>query len=294
MSNERPDEFFSWRSRLEPPDALPAQGLDDRALSWKKLAGRLRNDPQAVGGLKGKSPLDAGTPLQDTGTLPLSRTGTRDRMAYRIAAACLLLALIPAALLFHPSNAPNPTVAPNQSGSSVYPSTPFSSLAAPPPARPSVPVAPPSGLASNENSPILRSGPTAKALARPNPPATATHPDLAAAQHPPMPARPDQIPAQHTPMPTRTDPLTLHPDPTPRQKDSPLTPTILAALQLNNDSPPQQTAPRTDPTNKTLINKQLRIVHINELDDHRQLEPAMTSARDREPEIKVLILFNNH
>ena len=45
MSDERPDEFFSWRSRLGPPDALPEQGLDNRDLTWEKLAHRLGKAP---------------------------------------------------------------------------------------------------------------------------------------------------------------------------------------------------------------------------------------------------------
>lgn len=69
MSNERPDEFLSWRGRLSRPDALPEQGLDDRELSWEKLAERLREKP-------------------------------RRRTGYWIAAACLLLALAPVARLF--------------------------------------------------------------------------------------------------------------------------------------------------------------------------------------------------
>src|ERR1700754_4104146 len=70
MSNERPDDFFSWRSRLGAPDALPEQGLDDRELAWEKLAERLREKPR------------------------------RRMTGYWIAAACLLLVLIPAARLF--------------------------------------------------------------------------------------------------------------------------------------------------------------------------------------------------
>jgi hypothetical protein len=75
MSNEKPDEFLSWRARLSRPDALPEQGLDDRELSWEKLAERLREKPR------------------------------RRRTAYWIAAACLLL-LAPVAHLFHERRAP--------------------------------------------------------------------------------------------------------------------------------------------------------------------------------------------
>src|SRR5580692_9902138 len=69
MSNEKTDEFLSWRRRLAPPDALPDQGLDDKEVSWERLAERLREKP-------------------------------RRRTGYWIAAACLLLALMPATHFF--------------------------------------------------------------------------------------------------------------------------------------------------------------------------------------------------
>ena len=70
MSNERPDEFLSWRTKLTQPDALPEQGLDDPESAWQQLYTRLGEKP-------------------------------RRRLFYWYgAAACLLLALIPAALLF--------------------------------------------------------------------------------------------------------------------------------------------------------------------------------------------------
>ncbi len=69
MSNERPDEFLSWRTHLGQPDALPEQGLDDREASWEKLADRFREKPRRWTG-------------------------------YWIAAACLVLALAPIARLF--------------------------------------------------------------------------------------------------------------------------------------------------------------------------------------------------
>ena len=75
MSKEKPDEFLSWRRRLDRPEALPEQGLEDRELSWEKLAERLREKP-------------------------------RRRTAYWIAAACLLLALAPVARLFHDRRPP--------------------------------------------------------------------------------------------------------------------------------------------------------------------------------------------
>ena len=78
MSNERPDEFLSWRTKLTQPDALPEQGLDDPESAWQQLYARLGEKP-------------------------------RRRLFYWYgAAACLLLALIPAALLFRPASGKHP------------------------------------------------------------------------------------------------------------------------------------------------------------------------------------------
>ncbi len=66
MSNERIDDFLSWRSRLEDPEGIPGQALDDREATWERLMDKLRETPR------------------------------RRFSGYRIAAACLLLALIPA------------------------------------------------------------------------------------------------------------------------------------------------------------------------------------------------------
>lgn len=71
MPNEIPDEFATWRSRLRQPDALPEQGLDDKEAAWDKLFLRLSEKPR----------------LRVFG--------------YRLAAACLLLTLIPVSYLFH-------------------------------------------------------------------------------------------------------------------------------------------------------------------------------------------------
>jgi hypothetical protein len=72
MSNERTDEFLSWRGRLDQPDALPEQGLDNHEASWQRLAERLREKPR------------------------------RRMTGYWAAAACLLLALIPTIRFLHP------------------------------------------------------------------------------------------------------------------------------------------------------------------------------------------------
>jgi hypothetical protein len=81
MSNERPDDFLSWRRTLSQPGALSEHGLEDKEISWEKLAERLRDKPR------------------------------RRWTGYWIAAACLLLALVPATRLFrdHPrAESPRP------------------------------------------------------------------------------------------------------------------------------------------------------------------------------------------
>jgi hypothetical protein len=71
MSNERPNEFLSWRGQLSGPDALPEQGVDDKELTWQRLAERLQKQPRRRG------------------------------IAWWIAAACLILAFfLPATHLF--------------------------------------------------------------------------------------------------------------------------------------------------------------------------------------------------
>jgi hypothetical protein len=79
MSNERKDEFLSWRGLLDSPEGVPGQGLDDREQTWERLMDRFREKPRR--------------------RLPV----------YGIVAACLLLAVIPASRLFqgrHPSPRP--------------------------------------------------------------------------------------------------------------------------------------------------------------------------------------------
>lgn len=76
MSNERPDEFAAWRSRLQRPDALPEQGLADKDAAWDRLFDRLGESPR------------------------------RRFHGYRIVAACILILLIPAARLFQDRPAP--------------------------------------------------------------------------------------------------------------------------------------------------------------------------------------------
>ena len=71
MSNERIDEFLSWRGRLDDPRGVPGQGLDDREATWERLMDKIAETPRR-----------------------------RRFFGYRLAAACMLLALIPAIRLF--------------------------------------------------------------------------------------------------------------------------------------------------------------------------------------------------
>jgi hypothetical protein len=242
MSDERPDEFFSWRSRLGPPDALPEQGLDNRDLTWEKLTRRLGN-----------------TPGQDSASLPSGNYASiKNALArlpvYRIAAACLLLLLIPAARLFH--NRPTPGITSPRSGT----------LTARPPGRQA-----PLILDPAEASPVLRSAPPPKDLVR-----------LQSINNKTRPAKTvlrKTIPQNQFAKPG--DSLS-----------SPANPGIVP-------DPPVQISglPRSpDPTSSqnTLISKQLKIVHINELDNPSHPEPAMTSIRSRDPDIRVLIILKNH
>ena len=70
MSNERADEFLSWRGRLGQPDALPEQGLDNPEASWQRLNARMHG------------------------------AGQRRPVRYMVAAALLLLLAVPATLLY--------------------------------------------------------------------------------------------------------------------------------------------------------------------------------------------------
>ena len=71
MSNEKIDDFLSWRGRLDDPQGVPGQGLDDHEATWERLMDGIRETPRR-----------------------------RRVFGYRLAAACLLLALIPAVRFF--------------------------------------------------------------------------------------------------------------------------------------------------------------------------------------------------
>lgn len=71
MSRKEPDEFLAWRAVLSSPTALPEHGLDDRELTWQRLAERLDRKPRRVA------------------------------FGWWVAAACLLMVSLPASLFFH-------------------------------------------------------------------------------------------------------------------------------------------------------------------------------------------------
>lgn len=98
MDNERPSEYRSWRHRLEEPGALPGAGLTDKEAAWDKLYERLGETPRRK-------------------TLPWLWA----------AAACLLLALVPAAFFLrekkvipHPDT-PEMAVQPGTHGTQTHP-----------------------------------------------------------------------------------------------------------------------------------------------------------------------------
>jgi hypothetical protein len=251
MSDERPDEFFSWRSRLSPPDALPEQGLDNRDLTWEKLAPRLRPSRLHPAQLQ---PARLQSPRLRFMLHQLRSTPPR-LPVYRIAAACLLLLLIPAALLFQ-----------TRSTHTIHPS------AASP--RPGTLTAQPAPLTLQpaEASPILQSGPTPKELDRLRPIHNTSNKSL-----PVQTASHSAQPTHHI-LPQQT--LAAKPQDSLRQP-----------VPVYADLVP---APRPALQHNTLKNKQLRIVHVNELDNPSNPEPAMTSIHSREPDIRALILLKNH
>jgi len=96
MSRETPDEPAGaeqhwrrlWQKILREPDALPGQGLADKDAAWEKLSGRLNAKPRWR--------------LRITGWFGDPFSGLR------IAAACILVVLIPVSRLFHDRDRPGP------------------------------------------------------------------------------------------------------------------------------------------------------------------------------------------
>ncbi len=206
MSKERIDEFLTWRGQLEGPDGIPGQGLDDREAAWERVMDRLREDPRR-----------------------------RRLTGYRIAAACLLLALIPAARLFqdrHPDVAAIHKTQPQR----IPP--PAQRLTAPP--EPKRPVArTPAGT-----EPTLARTPAGRESLKTASPARMRRPEASLLAV--LPAPPDTITAAFI------DPV----------------------------------APKIGL--KPLKNKELRVIHLNEIEGAGTPAPAVTATR---PGRRINILF---
>ena len=101
MDNERPNERTLWSRRLEEPGALPGTGLTDKEAAWDKLYHRLKearttNAPQDIA----RSPARADDTHPDNELETRAETPRRKRTIWLwTAAACLLLIIVPAALL---------------------------------------------------------------------------------------------------------------------------------------------------------------------------------------------------
>ncbi|HTI90319.1 MAG TPA: hypothetical protein VL727_06990 [Puia sp.] len=288
MSDERPDEFFSWRSRLSPPDALPEQGLDNRDLAWEKLAHRLGKDPVP-------DPISPTSRNDARGLHTYHQHTYRQRtqrrlLAYGIVAACLLLLLTPAARLFH--NPPPSPAPPHQSGA----------VAARPPAE--QPTDPPAaGLSTHISQPTTTAAGSSTYIPQPvNPPTagSSTHisqpteisdPVLRSGPNPKEPA--GLQPMNNKILPAQT-PGKIHSLQT-RTAKPPDTLSSPASTNYVPDPPALISGLTRPPASQNILkNKQLRIVHINELDNPSNPAPAMTSTLRPEPDIRVLILLKNH
>ena len=109
MDNERPNERILWSHRLEEPGALPGVGLTDKEATWDKLYEKLRETPRHR-------------------TLPWWLWA---------AAACILLTLVPAAILLKDRSLPGP----NQPQISPVPKSAPSEVA-----QSTLSVSPPAGI----------------------------------------------------------------------------------------------------------------------------------------------------
>lgn len=280
MSDERPDEFFSWRSRLGPPDALPEQGLDNRDLTWEKLTRRLGKTPG-----QDSAAHPSGNHASTRSSFAWLQPSRRRLPAYRIAAACLLLLLIPAARLFH--NHQTQTPHQHQSGAVASHPPEQSGTVASRPSDSGLPAADPRSAGPStslipqptEITPLLQSGPTPKELARLQSINNKTGPAKAAANNRSLQnqsAKPGQ-PAKPMDLPSSPANTSVIPD----------SPVLISGLTRSPE--PSPVLPQN-----TLKSKQLRIVHVNELDNSPNPASATTSIRSREPDIRVLILLKNH
>jgi len=160
MSKEIPDDLAAWRTLFRAPDALPGQGLADKDATWDKLFERLNSRPH------------------------------RRLSGYRIAAACILVLLIPATRLLRerPASSKGTPVA-----EKVRPVLPVARPQGPGPTHPPVTgMAPVSGTfveARQAKKPAIRERVATSRLAAAPRPAAATQPAPAILTPTPPPSR---------------------------------------------------------------------------------------------------------
>jgi hypothetical protein len=225
-----------WSRRLEEPGALPGVGLADKEAAWDKLYERLRETPRRR-------------------TLPWLWT----------AAACLLLALVPAALLLKEKR-----TIPHSGGPKVViqpKTTQPRTLLKPGQAR-TYPATGAKPFALAPGAPIRNT------LPRSTPPGTPAHSLQLAARRLPLAACRSPHPAPRTPHPApRYFPDTL-------AHSSQL---IAHSLQLPPPDLPQSLTAAIPPATPK---KQPRVIHINELEP-AQPTPSMAGERLRPGRLQV-------
>ncbi|HVV07032.1 MAG TPA: hypothetical protein VHC96_22545 [Puia sp.] len=251
MDNERPNERTWWGRRLEEPGALPGTGLTDKEAAWDKLYDRLK-DVRKTGrrGNIARFPERANDGPSDNELE--ARFGAeaprRKRMIWLwAAAACLLLIVIPTALLLkdrNPGHDPKPIPVAVSSGKER--STPQDKLSSPTPVIANPPQ-PASGQRVNQGK------------------------DMAATR--PRPATEKAAPT--------------HPAPAPPTRPAPIRPDLNKLLAHGADTLTLVFAPRPDLSKPltaaaaTPPKKAQRVVHINELES-----PQPTPATVRGPRQK--------
>jgi hypothetical protein len=230
-SERIPDEFAGaerdWRRLLREPGALPGQGLGDKDAAWDKLFERLNAKPR------------------------------RRLFGYRIAAACLLISLIPAARLFQGRSLPERD---RVAADRVRPAV-------------ALPVKPAHPAAKIDPSRMVSAPPAERT--RPAQPATTRHSRMVSGQQP------------ATVLQRVTSPLTGRPEPTER-------PAILIAPQRLAGTTPVSAIARPQ---KPAPKKEWRVVDLNELDPgHTRPHTIATNpppARDEESGLKINLTTQN-
>jgi len=220
--NERtlPGKGAGWSSRLEEPAALPGVGLTDKEAAWDKLYDRLRETPRRR-------------------TLPWLWA----------AAACLLLALVPAAFFLREKRA---GTRPREPKVAIRPQP----LLKPTPSRTYPAPAPPRGTPGNL------------------PPNTLAKSTLTFNTPPPYPARKEDH--RHAKAPALAPLIAKAPVHIPTDQHIPPGPNTLPGLILRPR--PGQSKPMTASLQPPTPKKQLRVVHINELEP---AQPTPSTAGER-------------